>query len=177
MTRGLMINRAPVLTLWAAVVAERLGYDRGAAATFGRTVAGVTARAKAVWLGIEKPSPKQAAKRRAKSPKPAGRLVEVHLLGRTFAAVETPKGLRALSHGKPIDPASVQRYLTDKFGDDLEDVRAAMKALARSLPKERLAAEAYALYEAFRPTVPRQKKGWGAEGVLDLDLIRSLAER
>ena len=29
------INRAPVLTLWAAVVAERLGYDRAAALTLG----------------------------------------------------------------------------------------------------------------------------------------------
>jgi len=170
-----MINRAPVLTLWAAVVAERLGHDREAAATFGRTVAGVTARSKAVWLGIEKASPKKAARKPA--PKPPGRLREIHLLGRTFAAVETPDGLRALSHGKPIDPESVERYLEDKFGGDLGDVRAAMKTLARSLPKERLAAEAYALYEAFRPTVPRQKKGWGAEGVLDLDLIRSLAER
>ena len=27
------INRAPVLTLWAAVVAERLGFDRGDTAT------------------------------------------------------------------------------------------------------------------------------------------------
>jgi hypothetical protein len=167
-----MINRAPVLTLWAAVVAERLGYDRDAAATFGRTVAGVTARSKAVWLGIEKASPKKAAKR----PEPPGRLIEVALLGRTFAAVETPDGLRALSHGKPIDPESVERYLEDKFGDDLDEVRTTMKTLARSLPKERLAAEAYALYEAFRPEVPRQKKGWGAAGVLDLDLIRSLAE-
>lgn len=170
-----MINRAPVLTLWAAVVAERLGYDRDAAATFGRTVAGVTARSKAVALGIEKASPKKTIRKPA--PKPSGRLREISLLGRTFAAVETPEGLRALSHGKPIDPESVERYLEGKFGDDLDDVRTAMKTLARSLPKERLAAEAYALYEAFRPTVPRQKKGWGAEGVLDLDLIRSLAER
>ena len=30
------ITRAPVLTLWAAVAAERLGYDRAAALTLGR---------------------------------------------------------------------------------------------------------------------------------------------
>jgi hypothetical protein len=29
-TPPVMINRAPVLPLWAAVVAERLGYDRDA---------------------------------------------------------------------------------------------------------------------------------------------------
>jgi hypothetical protein len=28
-TAVIEINRAPVLTLWAAVVAERLGFDRG----------------------------------------------------------------------------------------------------------------------------------------------------
>jgi hypothetical protein len=34
----LKINRAPVLTHWAAVVAERLGYDRDAALTLGKAV-------------------------------------------------------------------------------------------------------------------------------------------
>lgn len=28
----ILVNRAPVLTLWAAVVAERLGFDRDAVA-------------------------------------------------------------------------------------------------------------------------------------------------
>ena len=32
-------NRAAVLTLWAAVVAERLGFDRNEALTLGRAVA------------------------------------------------------------------------------------------------------------------------------------------
>ena len=32
------INRAPVLTLWAAVVAERLGFDRATALTLGQAV-------------------------------------------------------------------------------------------------------------------------------------------
>lgn len=29
------IHRAPVLTLWAAVIAERLGFDRATALTLG----------------------------------------------------------------------------------------------------------------------------------------------
>jgi len=40
------INRAPVLTLWAAVVAERLGFDRDEALTLGRAVAGLNTYAK-----------------------------------------------------------------------------------------------------------------------------------
>lgn len=35
------INRAPVLTLWAAIVAERLGFDWEEALTLGRAVAGL----------------------------------------------------------------------------------------------------------------------------------------
>ena len=34
------INRAPVLTLWAAVGAERLGFDHDEALTLGRAVTG-----------------------------------------------------------------------------------------------------------------------------------------
>ena len=40
------INRAPVLTSWAAVVAERLGFDREEALTLGKSVAGLTAQSK-----------------------------------------------------------------------------------------------------------------------------------
>jgi hypothetical protein len=35
---SVMINRAPVLTLWAAVVAEMLGFDYDEALTLGRAV-------------------------------------------------------------------------------------------------------------------------------------------
>src|SRR5271166_689109 len=38
------INRAPVLTLWAAVVAERLGFDWQEALTLGRAVADARSR-------------------------------------------------------------------------------------------------------------------------------------
>jgi hypothetical protein len=41
--RTIRINRAPVLTLWAAVVAERLGFDHNTALTLGRAVAGLNA--------------------------------------------------------------------------------------------------------------------------------------
>jgi hypothetical protein len=139
-------------------------------------VAGLNAAAKARGLGLAEPRAKPSA-RKTRPEAGAGRKVEVGLLGRTFAAVETPEGLRALDGGKAVSAASVHRYLEAKFGEDLEAARAAMIALARSRSRQRLAEEGYALYEAFRPAVPRSARGWGAKGVLDLDLIRSLAER
>ena len=50
--RMVRINRALVLTLWAAVMAERLGYDRDAALTVGRAIAGTSALMKGRALGI-----------------------------------------------------------------------------------------------------------------------------
>jgi hypothetical protein len=49
----LEINRAPVLTMWAAVVAERLGHPADTALTLGRAVAGSAARVKARNIGRE----------------------------------------------------------------------------------------------------------------------------
>ena len=50
--KKIKINRAPVLTLWAAVVAERLGYNKSEALTLGKAVAGLNAQSKGRRLGI-----------------------------------------------------------------------------------------------------------------------------
>lgn len=103
--------------------------------------------------------------------------VEMHvdLLHRAVPVTVTPEGLRALSKGKPIAPASVQRYLQGKFGDALGAVEQAMQKLAASIDPDELARSAYSLYEAFRPEVPAGVRGWGAAGVLDLQRIRTAA--
>jgi hypothetical protein len=169
--KKIKINRAPVLTLWAAVVAERLGYDRDEALTFGKGVAGLNAQSKGRHLGIYEEK-KDKDGRAGKQEK----LEFVEVLGRGIPAVKTSKGLRATIKGDQIEPESVERYLRQKFGDDLEDVRAAMQELAGSLPRGKLAQTAFTLYEKFRPDVPEGTKGWGAKGELDLDAIRSLAK-
>lgn len=51
------VNRAPAVTLWAAVVAVRLGFDRDEALTLGRVVAGLNAYAKGKSLGLFKSAP------------------------------------------------------------------------------------------------------------------------
>ena len=95
---------------------------------------------------------------------------------RTRQVVTTPAGLRAREKGRAIDPAGVDRYLTQKFGDALADVRAAMQALAKAYRPARLAEVGFALYEEFRPDIPEGRRGWGATGSLDLDTIRALAK-
>jgi hypothetical protein len=163
------INRAPVLTLWAAVVAARLGFDWDAALTLGKGVAGLNAQSKGRRLGIYKP----AEARAVKPPRPKrGEELWVEVCGRAVPAVSTKDGIRAVVGDKPVDPERVRAYLESKFGEDLKAVRDAMQELARSMKPGELAERAYSLYEAFRPAIPPGKMGWGAAGELDLDRIR-----
>ena len=168
----LLVNRAPVLTLWAAIVAERLGFDRDEALTLGKAVAGLNAQAKGQRLGIFHPSqdkPQSARERRADE------TFLIELVGRPVPAANTDSGIRATIKGQPIAPESVARYLEGKFGDHLSAVRSAMEALAQAFEPDELEGKAYSLYERFRPQIPAGKRGWGAEGTLDLHYIRSLA--
>jgi hypothetical protein len=169
------INRAPVLTLWATVVAERLGYDESEALTLARGVAGLNAQSKGRRLGIYEEQKEEAGEKGKKAEK-AEQLQFIELLGRGVPAIKTPTGLRASIKGETIDPESVRRYLHQKFGDHLDEARAAMEKLAKARPPKKLESEAYSLYEKFRPEIPDGKKGWGAKGELDLDYIRSLAD-
>src|ERR1017187_9258268 len=123
----ILINRAPVLTLWAAVVAERLGFKHDEALSLGKAVAGLTAQSKGQRLGIFKPTPKELKKVRERE---RGEEFWVDLLGRALPAMNTEEGVRAVIKSKPIDPEDVERYLVSKFGDALTDARKAMTELA-----------------------------------------------
>ncbi len=169
------INRAPVLTLWATVVAERPGYNHDTALTLGKSVAGLNAQSKGQRLGIFDKPEDQREEKEPKARKP-GEQFSVTVLGRPVPAVHTPQGVRATVKGNPIDPNSVQRYLEQKFGQDLDAVQTALEKLAKAYEPDKLAAQAYTLYEKFRPKIPEGTQGWGAKGELDLDAIRSLAK-
>jgi hypothetical protein len=171
----IQINRAPVLTLWAAVVAERLGFERDEALTLGRALAGLTAHTKGVRLGIFEPASADEVRER-RNQLEEGEQLEVRLLGRMIPVVRTPEGLRAAEKGKAGSPASVERYLQGKFGDALGEVQEAMEALAASLPPAELARSAFSLYERFRPEVPSDERGWGAKATLDVERIRKAAQ-
>jgi len=170
------INRAPVLTLWGAVVAERLGYDRDAALTFGKCLSGLNAQAKGRRLGIFGP-PK--GPEGAGPPKKHGLGEEfwVEICGRPLPAKNTRDGVRAVVKDQPIEPRKVAEYLDRSFGADLVAVRKALEQLAASFSPEELAEQAYGLYEHFRPQIARGVAGWGQKGALDLDLIRSLGKK
>jgi hypothetical protein len=127
--RTISINRAPVLTLWAAVVARRLGFAEDEALTLGRAVAGLNAQAKGRRLGLFKPHEEKAKKAREQE---RGERFLIEVLGRPVPATNSEAGIRAVRGSKPLDPDSVRRFLSDKFGHDLKAVRSAMQR--RSIP-------------------------------------------
>ena len=174
-SKKIKINRAPVLTLWATIVAERMGYKKDEALTFGKAVAGLNAQSKGRKLGIYEEKSEEDKKEEKKKEKPA-KTEFVEILGRGVPAIKTPQGLRASIKGEEIDPEGVERYLKGKFGEDYDDSRAAMEKLAKAYTPKQLESKAYDLYEKFRPEIPEGKKGWGVKGELDLDYITSLAK-
>ncbi|MFL5286627.1 MAG: hypothetical protein ACJ8AW_38050 [Rhodopila sp.] len=172
---AIQVNRAPVLTLWAAIVAQRLGHPADTALTLGRAVAGAAARVKARAIGREE----RKADRDADTP----RLAEAHvtapvlLLGKTIRLLPNEDGeLRAADGDRPADPAAVERYLAKAFGAHLPSVRAAMEALAARFEPAELNRIGFRLYEGFRPDVPPGSEGWGAKAVLDIGKILAPAQ-
>jgi len=97
----ILINRAPVLTPWAAVVAERLGFAHDEALSLGKTLAGLNAQSKGRRLGIFKPTTKELPKARERE---RGEEFWVELLGRALPAVTIDQGVRAVHKSEPIAP-------------------------------------------------------------------------
>lgn len=142
------VNRAPVLTLWAAVVAGRLGFSRDESLTMGRVVAGLNAYAKGKSLGLYQPQAHTLEHERKRLGPDA--LLHVDLLNRAVPMMRTPQGLRAVSKDKPVDPPiraalsrievcgraarsragdAVARGLAERRGSAHQDIRA-----VRSVP-------------------------------------------
>jgi hypothetical protein len=148
------IHPAPVLALWATVVAERLGYNHDTALTLGHALANLDE------------APSDAARKG---------VTAIELLGRQVPVVEVREGMRGLVKEAPCSPAFAERYVKNMFGDKLEIVREAMERLSRAHSPSDLMQNGFKIYEAFRPQVPARHQGDAREEVLDLNRLRALA--
>jgi hypothetical protein len=168
------VNRAPVLTLWATIVAERLGHPPGTALTLGRAVCSSSGRANTRRIGIV--DDEQAAEERcatATALKP--QIQTILLLGRDIPVLPADDGtMRADDNGKPASARSVAAYIAKAFGNRLDEARAAMEALAGLLPPDELNRVGFRLYERFWPDVPNGAQGRGVKGELRLERITTV---
>ena len=153
-----------MLTLWAAVVAERLGFDWQEALTLGRAVAGLNAYSKGKALGLFEPTPEAVREKRDQLRRQKGAF-SIDLLNRKVLAVHTEAGIRALQKDQPTNPASVMDYLERTFGDAFDDARNAMALLAGAHEPQELAAAGYRLYEGRKGLLrPRSDSSDGKRG-------------
>ncbi|KAK9866603.1 hypothetical protein WJX84_007657 [Apatococcus fuscideae] len=173
------VNRAPVLTLWVAAVAQRQGFSRDAALTFGKYISGMLAQSKGRAIGIyEDKGQSEEEKAETKRQEEAAGVEHVDVFGMSVKAIKVGDDLRAAeSSNKAASPKAQEGYLQRAFGDRLSDVEGVFKELAESYSPKDAAASGYKLYEKFRPSVPPGQGGWGAKGVLDLQFVLSLSAR
>jgi hypothetical protein len=170
----IQIGRAPVLALWASVVAERLGLPPNTALTLGWSVSSGNARIKARSLGMTEEALGEE-ERSAHATAAASKGEMVRLMGRDIPVVKIDHTLVACVDGKPVSADGARAYLALAYGDRLNEVRSEMAALAATLAPEELNRVAFRLYEAFRPDVPHGPEGWDAQGILHIDRIRGAA--
>ncbi len=159
---GIKVNRAPVLTLWAAVVAERLGHNPDAAITLGRAVAASSARIKARAIGLDEGERKEGIDK--PNPRPAAPTQVVHLLGRDVPVIDVKDGVRALDGDKAAAAGPARAYVEKALGEHLLAVRQAMRELAGSVEPAELNRTGFRLYEHFPARGAARHLGLGCQG-------------
>jgi hypothetical protein len=164
----ILINRSPVLILWATTLARILykNLDLSEALSLGSAVATQLAKAKGTSLGIyDKDGPKQYDET---SPTLKADVITFEILGMNIDAVKTDSGIRAKANGQLQNPNKTWALLNKRFQDGLGFVMELMEEAAKSAGSvEELRASAYRYYMHIRPDIPEGTKGWGAHGRLE----------
>lgn len=183
----IVVNRAPVLSLWVKIVAMKLGYNETEALSYSKWITGLLANSKGRSLGI-KTEHYHHHKRDDKSSVAfkKSRTDDENYI-QVFQNIKIP--IRNDSEGNRIavesdgvtfiNYHSNQCYMQHSFGKQLITVQNAMQEVADHViqfyqnsdmdPLVSLRTTAYALYEYFRP----EWKGWGQKSILDINKVKS----
>lgn len=181
--KSLKINRAPVLHLWAACVAQQVDSSLPwkSCLSAGSAISTLAAISKGRAIGaIDKADEansvdkqKEREKRRAKTEK--AKTKELRVM--TFNLKFNDQGLALLQGEGKNYP---EELLVRKYGGE-EAYRATKEAFQSSLAawtgrKDELNRSAFHMYEKFRPNVPPGQAGWGRKGELNLQHIRDVVQ-
>lgn len=169
------IGHAPVLTLWACIVAERLGWRHDTALTLGRAVSIADADQKGAQVPASaRPKNRQKEPPRSPPAESTDAIRDVLLLGQIVRVVPTPEGPRAVGEDTLLQPEVVERYLRGEFGNRLCAAMSAMERLAATIATDTLIDDAMRLYEDFRPQALSGDHSWAAKGIFDVDRVHAL---
>ena len=172
-----VINRAPVLELWAACVAQILhpSLSWQSSLSVGGAISTITAISKGRSIGtMKKPDPGEAQEKKEKRSNKAEKeeLDEVEVMS---FRLNLDKDGQAMVGGKPKKGG--EETLMKKYGGS-EQYEKVKRAFQNSLKRwkgkeEELSERAFGFYEDFRPTIPPGQKGWGRKGQLRIETIKT----
>jgi len=172
--KSILINRAPVLELWGACVAQQLHPELSwlACLSIGASIATLTAIAKGRSIGTvaEADPDKETTKRKTvvdDTDLPVVRVMGFPMRMRDDAVVVK---------GRPRQ--SREASLKRRFGEEnLGKVREVMAGALRKAwngREDELDKKAFHMYERFRPQVAKGQRGWGRKGELYLSRVESV---
>ena len=171
-SESILINRAPVLELWAACVTAFLcsKLSWSTALSVGSAISSLCAVAKGRAIGTTDPPDGAKAEQKRRDRAERDILEEVEVMG---FHVKLKDG-QAMVGDKP--KKANEEALKKKYGESAyERVRSTFAASLKAWKgkEDDLDVQAFHFYEVFRPTVPPGQKGWGRKGMLNLETVRS----
>lgn len=167
----IIINRAPVLHLWAASVTHltypELSWETCLSA--GAAVSAICAVAKGRSIGTvpEKEDSEASNEQAREKQKDLDEIEVMHF------KLKIKNGLAAVG-SEAKGKAGGEEALKGKFGEgEYEAVKGGFGTALRSWvgDEEELNRRAFRMYETFRPDVSKGQKGWGRKGELNLENV------
>ncbi|KIY01649.1 uncharacterized protein Z520_01785 [Fonsecaea multimorphosa CBS 102226] len=180
-SKPVVINRAPVLQLWAACVSQTLypALPWSTHLSIGSAISTLCAISKGRAIGVMEPPSDDPAKRdekeRKKRAAEEGADDEVNVMRFRLLL----KDGAAVVSGKPHK--ANEELLKGKFGDGdgYERIKRAMEEAIETWKnkgheEEELNGKAFHMYEQFRPSVQSGQGGWGRKGELRPEKIKAV---
>ncbi|KAJ3987298.1 hypothetical protein F5890DRAFT_1472383 [Lentinula detonsa] len=164
-SKATVVNRAPLMTAWATVVAERIGFQREEALSIASSYTEMNALSKGVSLGIYKDG-KQKGLEAVKG----GTQPYVDLMGRRPLYQIRSDRWRALHNGSPTKPSTAYSYISSSLRQTMPYIIGALRLLANSFTAQEINQKAWGLYIQFRPA----GEGWGERSEVRCSTILAL---
>ena len=179
-SKPVIINRAPVLQLWAASLAHltypQLSWETCLSA--GSAISSICAVAKGRSTGNvpEKDDSKSKQEKREKARKKQKTLDEIEVMHFKLRLKDGLAIVGSDEKGKPGDEEGLRKKFGDeqyqKVKDEFDDALKRWKGHEEELNKK-----AFHMYEEFRPDVSKGQKGWGRKGELSLETVASTVRK
>jgi hypothetical protein len=166
----IIINRAPVLHLWAASVAHATNpsLSWSTCLSAGNAVSAICAVSKGRSIGVMEPK-EEGEKKKTKKDLSDG-FEEIDVM-KFHLRVKDEKAYM----GSKAEPPG-EENLKKKFGEQYDDAKKAFEDALKGWKgkEDQLQQKGFQMYEDFRPNVKPGTSGWGRKGELNLEHVQQV---